>query len=148
MRLVGADGYPDKAKYEVELDAAICDFCGSLVASDGRVRPKCTEDEIKAIKQAVNEEAHAGVDWYRLYPPMACHDTKGLCAEPTNESPEGLPGHFHDQFKLLQKHLDAFQETALDRLVRQFLQVTDTEAIHGNPLIPGHARWPPKRAPA
>ena len=142
LRIVGADGYPNAPRYEEALDAAICAFCG-VSTGPGGPSPACAEDEVAAIKVAVHEEAHAGPNWYRLYPPIPCRGA--ACAPPEPGAPDGLV-QFPEQFKLLQAHLDALEETRLDTVVREFLSATDTAAIHGSAAVPGHARWPPHNA--
>ena len=36
------------------------------------------------------------------------------------------------------------RERDLDEAVRAFVRDVDTEAIHGEPMVPGHARWYPR----
>ena len=143
FRAAGVDGYPDRAAYEAPLAAAVCAFC------DGR-EADCGPDEVRAMRRAVHEEAHAGPNWYRLYPPLPCLKTDGTCATAKARWPdEGasaapLAAVFPDQFVLTDAHIAAFGETKLDRVVREFLEVTDTAKIHGRAAVPGHARWAPR----
>ena len=75
LQIAGVDDFPEAPAYADKLDAAICAFCGSR---DGK--PNCAADEVAAMARAVHEEAHAGPDWYRLYPPLTCHARDGTCA--------------------------------------------------------------------
>ncbi|KAH8056733.1 hypothetical protein JL720_14203 [Aureococcus anophagefferens] len=141
LQIAGVDDFPEAPAYADKLDAAICAFCGSR---DGT--PKCAADEVAAMARAVHEEAHAGPDWYRLYPPLTCHARDGTCAPPAPpRSAGGRPASdWPDQFKLTEAHLAAFVESRLDRVVREFLEATDTSLIHGRVVVPGHGRWPPR----
>ena len=144
LELAGVTEFPGAAAYQAALDAAICEFCGSR---DGT--PKCAADEVAAMARAVHEEAHAGPDWYRLYPPLTCHARDGTCAPPAPPRSRGGRGgeaasDWPDQFKLTEAHLAAFVESRLDKAVREFLEATDTSRIHGRVVVPGHGRWPPR----
>jgi len=144
LELAGVTEFPEASAYQAALDAAICEFCGSR---DGT--PKCAEDEVAAMARAVHEEAHAGPDWYRLYPPLTCHARDGTCAPPAPPRSKGGRGgeaasDWPDQFKLTEAHLAAFVESRLDKAVREFLEATDTSRIHGRVVVPGHGRWPPR----
>ena len=144
LQIAGVDDFPEAPAYADKLDAAICAFCGSR---DGK--PKCAADEVAAMARAVHEEAHAGPDWYRLYPPLTCHARDGTCAPPAPPRSKGGRGgeaasDWPDQFKLTEAHLAAFVESRLDKAVREFLEATDTSRIHGRVVVPGHGRWPPR----
>ena len=141
LQIAGVDDFPEAPAYADKLDAAICAFCGSR---DGT--PNCAADEVAAMARAVHEEAHAGPDWYRLYPPLTCHARDGTCAPPAPPRSKGgqAASDWPDQFKLTEAHLAAFVESRLDTAVREFLEATDTSLIHGRVVVPGHGRWPPR----
>ena len=153
FRLVGADDYPSKTSYASQLEDAIATFCSTR---------SCNAGAKDAIRLAVNEEAHAGSHWYRIYPPIPCFITGGGGGTSSSSSssetnitkprrmddcydtdPETGSGHWPLQAQLDTVH-PAFKETSLDTLVRDFLAVTNTQTIHNVVQIPGHARWPPR----
>ncbi|KAH8076464.1 hypothetical protein JL721_467 [Aureococcus anophagefferens] len=87
----------------------------------------------------------AGVDDFPEAPAYADKLDAAICA--FCGSRDGTPkpaSDWPDQFKLTEAHLAAFVESRLDRVVREFLEATDTSLIHGRVVVPGHGRWPPR----
>ena len=101
---------------------------------------RCDASLRDAIAASVDEEAHAGPDWYRLYPPVPCHDYLDCVRG------GGLPPRWPEQYVPTRDEVAAFNETDNDAVLRAFYAATDTAALHGAPQVPGHARRPPHGA--
>ena len=139
--LVGVNDFPHRVNYDDKLNKAIKNFCDNLVEP-------CTPAQINELKTSVHEEAHAGANWYRLYPPLPCFPTSDELA--SNTSPcvprddQSSPMWWPDQAKVSPEMRTALQETPLDATLWDFHQSVDTTAIHGHRPIPGHGRWGPR----
>ncbi|KAJ1453230.1 hypothetical protein M885DRAFT_524895 [Pelagophyceae sp. CCMP2097] len=127
LSLLGADDWPKQHGYSEKLEVALEHFCAARTE-------ECSFAAKEAIRATVHEEAHAGPDWYRLYPPLHC--LRGEACVGDRQWPE--------QAKVTDLMRAAMRETSLDVALRQFLDAVDTEAIHGKPQVPGHARWAPR----
>lgn len=134
LQIVGADAYPRAPQYQAKLDAAISTFCADN-------HDDCGPDEREAFARAVHEEAHAGQHFYRVYPPISCFEREEFSHCRLHHGNQTV---WPNQATFSDDDLAAMPESPIDRIVRRFLQTTDTELIHGVPQVPGHARWPPR----
>lgn len=132
LRLVGVDAYPRRASYEDKVASAIDRFCRGLNASYDVRHLRCSTNSRQHIRQALNEEAHAGPHWYRLWPPIRRFPAL---------APRRPGGWWPEQARSSDIDAKILREDATERLVRAFLDTTDTASIHGVPQVPGHARW-------
>lgn len=132
LEIAGANAYTRKDAYASKLEAAVEKFCGN----------SCLKEQEQAIVQAVHEEAHAGPHWYRLYPPIRCRPPQNAASACVAAEDGGY--WWPEQARLTERQLFAFNETLLDKTVRDFLNKIDTSQIHGVPMVPGHGRWPPR----
>ena len=127
LRLIGADGYPKRRNYQAQLSEVLDRYCRGLNVTALR----CSTAARDAIRHAVDEEAHAGPHWYRLYPPLRNFA----------QSSQRRGTFWPDQFHLREADYRDLHESSLERIVRLFLETTPTSPIHGIPQVPGHARW-------
>ena len=72
LRIVGVDAFPEKKRYGGALAAALDHFCAAAGGS-------CAPGDRADLEAAVDEEAHAGPHWYRLYPPTRCVAARPRC---------------------------------------------------------------------
>jgi len=134
LQILGADAYPESAGYADALKAAVDAFCEHY-------RGRCSPQLRRELELAVHEEAHAGPSWYRIYPPLPCHASRHGEACQKDEDGSWWP----DQGRISDAMHRAMGETEADAALRAFLANVDTESIHGKPMVPGHARWYPRR---
>ena len=133
LRIVGVDAHPEKKRYGGALAAALDHFCAAAGGS-------CAPGDRADLEAAVDEEAHAGPHWYRLYPPTRCVAARHGGACETDADGAWWP----EQARVSRAARAAMGETPRDATLRAFLAAVDTEAIHGAPAVPGHGRWSPR----
>ncbi|KAH8099196.1 hypothetical protein JL720_2180 [Aureococcus anophagefferens] len=136
LRIVGADGFPRRGNYSARLDSEIAAWCARR---RGGARVGCAPELVDELERTVHEEAHAGKHWYRLYPPLPCHKRHGHVCD-VDDDGKWWP----EQHRVTREMRKAMRERDLDEAVRAFVRDVDTEAIHGEPMVPGHARWYPR----
>ncbi|KAH8059999.1 hypothetical protein JL722_4953 [Aureococcus anophagefferens] len=136
LRIVGADGFPRRGNYSARLDSEIAAWCARR---RGGARGGCAPELVDELERTVHEEAHAGKHWYRLYPPLPCHKRHGHVCD-VDDDGKWWP----EQHRVTREMRKAMRERDLDEAVRAFVRDVDTEAIHGEPMVPGHARWYPR----